>query len=69
MFEGSKIFNFFKTVILLEELMYIHIFLCCSSQVPSFQRVNSQTKISYQMFKAHNFSKISASAQSSRSNY
>jgi hypothetical protein len=43
MFEDYKIFNFFKTVILLEALMYSHIFLRCSLHVPAFQRANSQT--------------------------
>jgi len=55
MFEDSKIFNFFKTAKLLEELMHIHLFLCCSLQVQDFEMVSSQTKMCYQMSKAHNF--------------
>jgi len=37
MFEDSKIFSFFKTAILFEELIHIHLFLCCSLQVQDFK--------------------------------
>jgi hypothetical protein len=52
---GHMNVNFSKTVILFEELTYIHIFMRCYLQAQAFEWANFQTKMSYQMPKTHKF--------------